>query len=60
VLVSTGALLAHAARFAEEHEISVYDAAYVAAANQVGGTLVSCDVRDLLGRGLAAGPPDVL
>jgi predicted nucleic acid-binding protein len=59
VLPSTTALLAHAARLAEEHAISVYDAAYVAAAAQTGGTLVSCDTRDLIGKGLASSPADV-
>jgi predicted nucleic acid-binding protein len=56
VLVSTTALLTRAAQLAEEHTISVYDAAYVAAANQTGGTLVSCDTRDLIGKGLASSP----
>ncbi len=36
----------------------VYDAAYVAAAGQTGGTLVSCDARDLVGKGLASSPAD--
>lgn len=56
VLVSTTALLTRAAQLAEEHTISVFDAAYVAAANQTGGTLVSCDTRDLIGKGLASSP----
>lgn len=51
-------LLAHAAAIAEEHGISVYDAAYVAAADRAGGRLVSCDVRDLVWRGLARLPGD--
>jgi predicted nucleic acid-binding protein len=59
VLASTAALLARAAQLAEEHAISVYDAAYVAAARQTGGTLVSCDFRDLVGRGLASSPVEV-
>jgi predicted nucleic acid-binding protein len=59
VLLSTSALLTRAAQLAEEHTISVYDAAYVAAASQTGGTLVSCDTRDLIGKGLASGPADV-
>jgi predicted nucleic acid-binding protein len=58
VLPSTTALLTRAAQLAEEHEISVYDAAYVAAAGQTGGTLVSCDARDLVGKGLASSPAD--
>lgn len=46
-------LLKSAAAIAEEHGISVYDAAYVAAARAISGRLVSCDVRDLVSRGLA-------
>lgn len=49
------ALLAAAAAVAEEHGISVYDAAYVAAARSVGGELVSC-MQDLVSRGLACLP----
>lgn len=52
------ALLARAATVAEEHGISVHDAAYVAAADRAGGQLVSCDVRDLVRRGLARLPGD--
>lgn len=50
------ALLAQAAALADEHGISVYDAAYVAAARASGGELVSCDQRDLVSRGLARLP----
>jgi predicted nucleic acid-binding protein len=56
VLLSTNALLTSAAQLAEEHTLSAYDAAYVAAATQTGGTLVSCDVRDLVSKGLASTP----
>jgi predicted nucleic acid-binding protein len=56
VLLSTTALLTRAAELARENGISVYDAAYVAAASQTGATLVSCDVRDLVGKGLASAP----
>ena len=56
VIPSTTALLGRAAQVAEEHTISVYDAAYVAAADQAGGVLVSCDTRDLVGKGLARSP----
>lgn len=59
VLTSTTALLTRAAQLAEEHTISVYDAAYVAAASQSGGKLVSCDTRDLISKGLASSPADV-
>ena len=56
VLESTGALLATAAELAEHHTISVYDAAYAAAAGDAGHRLVSCDERDLVSKGLAALP----
>jgi predicted nucleic acid-binding protein len=56
VIPSTTTLLSRAAKLAEEHTISVYDAAYVAAADQSGGTLVSCDIRDLVSNGLASSP----
>jgi predicted nucleic acid-binding protein len=59
VIVSTTALLGRAAKVADEHTISVYDAAYVAAAEQTGGTLVSCDIRDLVSKGLASSPARV-
>lgn len=58
VVSCTTTLLARAAELAEQHSISVYDAAYVAAANRAGATLVSCDVRDLIGNGLARSPSD--
>jgi predicted nucleic acid-binding protein len=56
VISSTTTLLSRAAKLADEHTISVYDAAYVAAADQAGGTLVSCDIRDLVSKGLASSP----
>jgi predicted nucleic acid-binding protein len=56
VLLSTNTLLVRAAQLAEEHTLSAYDAAYVAAATQTGGTLVSCDIRDLVSKGLASTP----
>ena len=49
-------LIAHATTIAEEHGISAYDAAYVAAARASNGQLVSCDVRDLVSQGLARLP----
>ncbi len=58
-LVRVGAeLMASAAVVASEHEISVYDAAYVAAARESNGQLVSCDLHDLVSRGLARLPGD--
>jgi predicted nucleic acid-binding protein len=59
VIPSTTALLSRAAKVAGEHTISVYDAAYVTAADQAGGTLVSCDIRDLVSKGLASSPASV-
>ncbi len=56
VIVSTGALMARAAELAEHHAISVYDAAYVAAAGEGSRSLVSCDERDLVSKGLAVLP----
>lgn len=56
VLASTGTLLARAAEIAERHTISVYDAAYAAAAGDAGHRLVSCDKRDLVSKGLATLP----
>ena len=56
---ATTILLARAAQLAEQHTISVYDAAYVAAAGQAGATLVSCDTRDLIDKGLASSPAGI-
>ena len=60
VLTSTSALLTSAAEIAEKHGISVYDAAYVAAARQGERALVSCDARDLLSKGLAVSPGEAV
>jgi predicted nucleic acid-binding protein len=43
-------------RAVAEHRLSAYDAAYVAAANRHGWTLVSTDIRDLVSKGLAVTP----
>jgi predicted nucleic acid-binding protein len=56
VLSSTGTRLTRAAEIAEDQEISVYDAAYVAAAGDNGLRLVSCDERDLVLKDLAVLP----
>lgn len=56
VLPSTRALLTQAAKLAERHTISVYDAAYTAAAEETGHHLVSCDERDLVSKGFATLP----
>jgi predicted nucleic acid-binding protein len=60
IVISDGSLLGEAAVLAERHEISVYDAAYVAAANATGQGLVSCDERDLVSKGLASLPARAL
>jgi predicted nucleic acid-binding protein len=43
-------------RFAAEHGLTAYDAAYVAAARRFGWTLVSADIKDLVAKGLAVAP----
>lgn len=58
VLASTVALLTRAAELAERHTISVYDAAYAAAASYAGQRLISCDERDLVSKGLAVLPEE--
>jgi predicted nucleic acid-binding protein len=58
LLSSTDTLLARAAEIAERHTISVYDAAYAAAAEEGGHRLVSCDERDLVSKDLAVPPVD--
>jgi len=59
VLASTDALLTQAAELAERNSISVYDAAYAAAADAAGHRLISCDERDLVSKGLAALPVSI-
>lgn len=49
-------LLKEAATIAAEHELTVYDAAYVACARRRDWTLVSGDVSDLVEPGLAVSP----
>jgi predicted nucleic acid-binding protein len=56
VLLSTDTLITRAAEISEHHTISVYDAAYAAAADESGHHLVSCDERDLVSKGLASLP----
>lgn len=55
-----GALIERAVQIAAEQGITAYDAAYVAAAERAGVPLVSCDVRDLVSKGLAATPSAML
>ncbi|HET6997426.1 MAG TPA: PIN domain-containing protein [Solirubrobacterales bacterium] len=49
-------LIDSALEIASEHGLSIYDAAYVAAARRYGWTLVSADIRDLVSKGLAVAP----
>lgn len=49
-------LMATAVAVADQHSLSAYDAAYVAAARGSGWTLVSADIRDLVSKGLAVAP----
>jgi len=49
-------LIEHGVDLMTEHELSAYDAAYVAAARRNGWQLVSLDVRDLVSKGLAVAP----
>jgi len=49
-------LIAHAVRVADTEGLSVYDAGYIAGAARAGMQLVSCDLRDLVNRGLAVTP----
>lgn len=58
VVPSTDTLLTRAAEIAERHTISVYDAAYAAAADEGGHRLISCDERDLVSKDLAELPAD--
>lgn len=48
------------AEVSREHGLSAYDAAYVAGAERVGAPLASCDERDLVSRGLAKLPRELL
>lgn len=60
VVASTGGLLLKAAERAVDCGISTYDAAYVESAGEAGRSLVSCDERDLVSKGLAVLPADGL
>jgi predicted nucleic acid-binding protein len=59
VIRAEPSLLERAERIAARHGIAVYDASYVAAADATSARLVSCDIRDLVSRGLAVLPADV-
>jgi len=55
VSIDTG-LTESALEIAAEHDLTAYDAAYVAAARRHGWTLVSADIADLVSKGLAVAP----
>jgi predicted nucleic acid-binding protein len=50
------ALMDLATAIAQEHDLTAYDAAYVAAAASHGWNLVSVDIADLVSKGLAVTP----
>jgi len=58
-LAITSSWLRHAAALAVEHNLTFYDAAWAAAARDLGVGLVSAD-RQLLASGLAESPTDVV
>lgn len=60
VLAPSHVALARTAELAERHSISAYDAAYAAIAVNGDRLLVSCDVRDLVSKGLAVLPGQAL
>jgi predicted nucleic acid-binding protein len=49
-------LIESALEIAAEHDLTAYDAAYVAASRRHGWTLVSTDIADLVSKGLAVAP----
>jgi predicted nucleic acid-binding protein len=53
IVAVDGELITHAIAVADAHGLSAYDAAYVAAAERHGWTLVSGDYKDLVEPGLA-------
>jgi predicted nucleic acid-binding protein len=56
ILTLDSELMEAALQAVVDHELSAYDAAYVAAAEQRGWQLVSTDIRDLVSKGLAITP----
>ncbi|MGH2907343.1 MAG: type II toxin-antitoxin system VapC family toxin [Solirubrobacterales bacterium] len=53
-------LMSLAANLASEHRITVYDAAYAVASRETTWPLISCDVKDLVGKQLALDPQTAL
>ena len=60
LIAVTRARIGLAITLAQRHDITVYDAAYAAVADELRIQLVSCDVRDLVSNGLAVLPEDVV
>lgn len=56
IVAVEGELIDRALEVAAEHDLTAYDAAYVAVARRNGWTLVSADVADLVSTGLAVAP----
>lgn len=56
VLTVEAELIGSAVQVAAEHDLTAYDAAYVAAARRHAMTLVSADIADLVSKGLAITP----
>jgi predicted nucleic acid-binding protein len=56
LLAVSADLLESSMEIAAEHQLTAYDAAYVAAARRYGWTLVSTDIADLVSKGLAVAP----
>jgi predicted nucleic acid-binding protein len=56
ILAIDAGLSEAALEVAVEHDLTAYDAAYVAAARRHGWTLVSADIADLVSKGLAVAP----
>jgi predicted nucleic acid-binding protein len=56
VVKADAELVDSALEIAAEHNLTAYDAAYVAAARRHGWTLVSTDIADLVSKGLAVTP----
>jgi predicted nucleic acid-binding protein len=56
LIAANSDLLEPALEIAAKHDLTAYDAAYVAAAQRNGWTLVSADIADLVSKGLAVAP----
>jgi predicted nucleic acid-binding protein len=56
IVAIDGDLIESALELAAEHDLTAYDAAYVAAARRHDWTLVSADIADLVSKGLAVAP----